>query len=65
MGVARYGGISLLDDKAKDCGYCSLPDYWEEQVAYLASKVSAKASTVCPTFPRIWCGAHRKGPMSS
>ena len=39
---AGYGGVCLLDDKAKDCGYCSLPDYWEDEVAYVASKARAR-----------------------
>ena len=34
--------MCVLDTKTVDCGYCRLPDFWEEEVAYLANRSRAR-----------------------
>jgi hypothetical protein len=39
---AGWGGMCVLDTATVDCGYCTLPEFWEEEVAYLANKSRAR-----------------------
>ena len=41
---AGWGGICAVDAATKACGYCGLPDFWEEEVAYLANRSRARRS---------------------
>ena len=36
--VTKFGAVGILDTASVDCGYCTLPAFWEEEVAYLANR---------------------------